>query len=322
MTTLVTGCSGFIGMHLMEALGEAVGVDARPLPRALPGVRFHQIDILDPRLDEVFAKEKVTKVVHLAARSDIRSAEGVDSYLDVNIRGTARLLELCAKHAVKQFVFASSSSVYGGNPNPPFREDDPIEPLSIYGITKRTGELLCHYYSKKFGLSCTVFRFFTVYGERGRADQAVRTFTRLVMEGRPIQRFGDGRSERDYIHVHDVVRGIQAALARDAGTHVVNLGTGRAVPLNDLIRLIGEAAGKEPLIQPVPDIVENVETTCANIDRARALLGWVPTIPIEEGVRRFVAWYRESGALEDAANKPLDGGSHRSGEAFIKQRRH
>ncbi|MBI4021202.1 MAG: GDP-mannose 4,6-dehydratase [Candidatus Aenigmarchaeota archaeon] len=289
---LVTGCSGFIGTHLLRALGpRAVGIDVRP-PR-VEGVRFHHADIQDTAaIAEIIRAEHVTRVVHLAALSDIRGSTNADSYMDINIRALANLLEACK--GLKQFVFASSSAVYGGNRHPPFAETAELEPLSIYGITKRTGEMLCHYYFKKYGLPCVSLRFFTVYGEGGRDDQAVRTFTRLISEGQPIRRFGDGQSSRDYIHVSDVVSGIQACLDVGVGGEVINLGTGRSVSLNTLIDLIGAALGKRPVIEPVQDITENVETTCADVAKARRVLGWTPQVSIEEGIARFVRWYQAS----------------------------
>ena len=290
---LVTGCSGFIGSHLVEKIKEPmVGIDVRP-PQA-DHVKFYDIDILNGDLRKVFEENEISRVVHLAARSDIRSSENVGIYLDVNIRGLANILELSREYGVKQFIFASTSAVYGGNKNPPFSENGDLEPLSIYGITKRAGEMLCHYYSQKYLLPCVCLRFFTVYGEGGRKDQAVRTFTQFIDEGRPVKRFGDGTSKRDYIHVSDIVEGISNVLERDIGNETINLGTGRAVELNYLIELIGKNLGKKPQVEGMENIVENVETTCADISKAKKLLGWEPKISLEEGIQRFVEWYKEN----------------------------
>jgi UDP-glucuronate 4-epimerase len=238
-------------------------------------------------------------VVHLAAVAGVRPsiAEPV-RYESVNVGGTARLLEFCRERGVDRVVFGSSSSVYGNTDEVPFREDQDVgRPISPYAATKRAAELLCHTAHHLHGTAVLALRFFTVYGPRQRPDLAIHKFCRLMADGRPITRYGDGTSERDYTYVDDVVEGIVAGLAwleRDPGAfEIVNLGNSDTVQLSRLIELTGRAMGAEPEIEELPEQPGDVERTRADVSKAERLLGWRPTTGIEEGVERFVGWFRE-----------------------------
>lgn len=317
---LVTGCAGFIGSHLTDALlrrgDEVVGVDnfdpfySPRLKRAFlegalrsPKFTLVEGDILDkPLMERAFSEHKPEVVVHLAAKAGVReSIENPELYTRVNIEGTALLLRLSVKHRAGKFVFASTSAVYGARDSIPFREDDPCEtPASPYGATKRGAEVLCYTFHHLYKLPIVVLRFFTVYGPRQRPDMAVHKFTRQIVRGEPVTMFGDGTSGRDYTYIDDIIEGVLAAIDRDlGGFKVINLGTDRATRLRDLISVIEEALGMRAKIKQLPDQPGDVPITCASIERARRLLGYEPKVPLEEGVRRFVKWYFENKELLD-----------------------
>src|ERR1051325_5287578 len=256
-TILITGGAGFIGSHLVDRLiAEGVwritvvddfndfydpSIKRANIEQHLSNSNFHLVegDIRDfYSLEEVFNEGRFDCVVHLAARAGVRpSLTETRLYVETNINGTTNLLELARQHGVKQFVFGSSSSVYGENKKVPFSEDDPVfKPISPYAATKAAGELLCHTYSHLFGLRCVCLRFFTDYGARQRPDLAIHKFARLISEGRPIPVFGDGTTRRDYTYVDDIIAGVRAALDYEAsGYEVVNLGGSRTVSLSELI---------------------------------------------------------------------------------------
>jgi UDP-glucuronate 4-epimerase len=312
---LVTGGAGFIGSHLVARLlaeggWRVVVVDDfndfydPALKRRNVGPHLgredfalREADIRDrASLDEVFAETRFDCVVHLAARAGVRPslAEPV-LYAETNINGTVNLLELAREHKVRQFVFGSSSSVYGENEKVPFAEDDPVNrPISPYAATKAAGELLCHTYSHLFGLRCVALRFFTVYGARQRPDLAIHKFARLISEGEPIPVFGDGTTRRDYTFVDDIVAGVRAAMDYEESDYeVVNLGGSRTVSLSELIALLERELGREARIDRQPPQPGDVPQTYADVTKARRLLGYDPQTPIEEGIRRFVEWFRE-----------------------------
>jgi len=310
---LVTGGAGFIGSHLVGCLlGEGAWrvhvvddfndfydpeVKRRNVePHAGRGVfKLHEADIRDrAALEEVFKGARFDCVVHLAARAGVRPslAEPV-LYAETNINGTLNLLELARAYGVGQFVFGSSSSVYGENEKVPFAEDDKVsEPISPYAATKAAGELLCHTYSHLFGLRCIALRFFTVYGARQRPDLAIHKFARLISAGRPIPVFGDGTTRRDYTFVDDIIAGVRASMDYAASDYeVFNLGESRTVELRELIGLLEKELGREAIIDRKPLQPGDVPQTFADISKARRLLGYDPRTPIEEGVRRFVEWF-------------------------------
>ncbi len=309
MKILLTGGAGFIGSHLLERLlargDDAAVVDdfndyydpavkRRNLPRG--GFRLHERDIR--RAADLVAAEKPDVLVHLAARAGVRpSLADPVLYDSVNVGGTLALLEACRRAGVGRFLFASSSSVYGNAPAVPFREEDePLQTISPYGITKLLGEHYVRVYSRLHGIRATCLRFFTVYGPRQRPDMAIHKFTAAVAAGREIEMYGDGSTERDYTHITDILQGVLAALDRDESFAVYNLGESRTIPLRRLIELIERFTGKKAKILRRPEQPGDVQRTFASIDRARANLGYAPAVPIEEGLRDFVSWYlRQNG---------------------------
>ncbi|HET6372874.1 MAG TPA: NAD-dependent epimerase/dehydratase family protein [Candidatus Polarisedimenticolia bacterium] len=318
-TILVTGGAGFIGSHLVERLlarGDHVvaldnfdpyydpAIKRRNLEQALASrgggeCRFVEADIRDAKaMQLVFEAETPAAVVHLAARAGVRpSIEDPLLYEEVNVRGTAVLLEACRRHGVNRFLFGSSSSVYGDSTEVPFSEDARVDrPVSPYAATKVAGELLCSTYHHLFGLNVFALRFFTVYGPRQRPEMAIHKFARLILEGKPLPRFGDGRTERDYTYIDDILDGVVKALDKVSGYGVYNLGESRRVSLTALIGLLEKALGRRALVEPMPEQPGDVKMTCADIRRARADLGYNPRVPIEEGIVRFAAWLTRKGA--------------------------
>ena len=314
---LVTGGAGFIGSHLVarllaEGQWRVTVVDdfndfydpalkRRNVSAHLgrEGFSLREADIRDrAALGEVFEGAGFDCIVHLAARAGVRPSllEPV-LYTETNINGTVNLLELARARGVRQFVFGSSSSVYGENEKVPFAEDDPVnKPISPYAATKAAGELLCHTYSHLFGLRCVALRFFTVYGARQRPDLAIHKFARLISEGRPIPVFGDGTTRRDYTYVDDIVAGVRAAMDYEASDYeVVNLGGSRTVELRELIALLEGELGRKARIDRQPPQPGDVPRTYADVSKARRLLGYDPRTPIEEGIRRFVRWFKGEG---------------------------
>ncbi len=318
---LVTGGAGFIGSHLVERLvarGDRVvvldsfdsfydpAVKRRNLANVLASAgedrcKLVEADIRDQEaLEAVFTGHSIDAVVHLAARAGVRpSIQQPILYEEVNVKGTAGLLEACRKHDVSRFVFGSSSSVYGDSTAVPFSEEARVDrPVSPYAATKIAGELQCFTYHHLFGLNVFVLRFFTVYGPRQRPEMAIHKFARHMMQGRPLTRFGDGKTERDYTYVDDILDGVLKALDKVSGYAVYNLGESRRVSLASLIGLLEAALGIRARVEAMPEQPGDVKMTCADITRARADLGYDPSVDLEEGIRRFVAWLR----AEDSAS--------------------
>lgn len=314
---LITGGAGFIGSHLVDRL-LATDVTRITVVDDLndfyepsikhdnikdhlndPRYSIHQIDIRDrAALEQVFKRNNFDCLVHLAARAGVRpSLSEPQLYTETNINGTLNLLELARQHNIKQFVFGSSSSVYGINAKVPFSEDDPIrQPISPYAATKGAGELLCHTYSHLYGLRCICLRFFTVYGPRQRPDLAIHKFAKLITAGKPIPVFGDGTTRRDYTYVDDIIDGVMAAISYDKTSYeVINLGESRTVELNELISLLEKELDAHAIIDRQPPQPGDVPQTFADISKARALLGYDPKTQIEEGLHRFVEWFRMRG---------------------------
>jgi UDP-glucuronate 4-epimerase len=311
---LVTGGAGFIGSHLVERLiGENVWqvsvVDdfnnfyAPELKRANisallgnPNFRLYEIDICNaPGLENVFAENKFDVIVHLAARAGVQpSLCQPQLYAETNIGGTLNLLEMARKFNVKQFVFGSSSSVYGINCKIPFSEEDKIfQPISPYAATKAAGELLCHTYSHLYNIRAVCLRLFTVYGARQRPDLAIRKFSQLILDRKPIQMFGDGTTRRDYTFVDDVIEGVHAAIDyTESDFEIFNLGESQTVELKRLIELLEENLGKKAIIHQKPLQAGDVPQTFADISKARRLLGYNPQTKIEEGIKQFTDWIK------------------------------
>jgi len=315
---LITGGAGFIGSHLVDRL-LATNVERitvvddfndfyKPsikrdnIREHLKDLRYsiHEADIRDlAALADVFNKSNFDCVVHLAARAGVRpSLSEPQLYTETNINGTVNLLELARLHDIKQFVFGSSSSVYGINAKVPFSEDDPIcQPISPYAATKGAGELLCHTYSHLYGLRCICLRFFTVYGPRQRPDLAIHKFAKLISQHQPIPVFGDGSTRRDYTYIDDIIDGVTAAIDYDKSNYeVINLGESRTVELRELISLLEKELDTHAIIERQPPQPGDVPQTFADVSKARALLNYQPKTQIEEGLRRFVEWFRMSGS--------------------------
>lgn len=262
-----------------------------------PQFKLYEADIRNQdQLNSVFSDNRIDCIVHLAARAGVRpSLAQPQLYSETNIAGTLNLLEAARKEGIKQFVFGSSSSVYGANAKVPFSEDDPIRnPISPYAATKAAGELLCHTYSHLYGVRCVCLRFFTVYGARQRPDLAIRKFASLISQGKPIPVFGDGTTRRDYTYIDDILAGVRAAIDYDkSGYEVINLGESRTVELRELISLLEKEIGKKAQIDRQPLQPGDVPQTYADIQKARRLLGYNPSTQIEEGIHKFVVWFNQ-----------------------------
>lgn len=331
MKLLVTGAAGFIGMHasmrLLERGHEVHGIDnlnayydpalkqsrlARL--RALPQFSFEKTDIADaPAISALFSSRRFDAVLHLAAQAGVRySLENPMAYVSANVAGFLNILEGCRSAGIAHLCYASSSSVYGANAEMPFRETDRVDsPVSLYAATKRADELMAHTYSRSFGLPCTGLRFFTAYGPWGRPDMALFIFTRAILEGRPIRVFNGGDMARDFTYIDDVVQAVVALLEapppRSPIDRVFNVGHGTPVPLMDFVRAIEKALGREARIERAPMQSGDVQRTYASTEALRAAIGYSPSTPVEEGVRRFVDWYQAQYAAASAGATGVDG---------------
>jgi len=330
MTVLVTGCAGFIGMHVARRLAErgetVVGVDnlspyydvklkeARLAELApLAAFRFVKLDLADTaRVDELFGRERFDRVVHLAAQAGVRhSLRDPHAYAQANLVAFTNVLEACRRAAVRHLVYASSSSVYGANVRAPFREDDPVDhPVSLYAATKRANELMAHCYSHLYALPTTGLRFFTVYGPWGRPDMSMTLFTQALLAGEPIKVFNHGRMRRDFTYIDDVTAGVLATLDRvpPAGSpsdpdacarpsasaapfRLYNIGNSQPVELLDYIRLLEAATGRKATLDLQPMQPGDVLATAADASALEAAVGFRPATPLAEGIRRYVAWH-------------------------------
>lgn len=307
---LVTGGAGFIGSHLIDRLlaegWKVTNVDNFDsfYNRAIKeeNIKAHfdynnyvlvEADIRD--FDTL--KEKLTGdydvIVHLAAKAGVRpSIKDPITYQEVNVKGTQNLLELAKYLGVKQFIFGSSSSVYGINPNVPWREDDHVlMPISPYASTKVSGELMGHVYSHLYGIRFIALRFFTVYGPRQRPDLAIHKFARKMIKGEPIPIYGDGSSRRDYTYIDDIVRGIRAAMEYDKTMYeVINLGNNHTVSLLEMVKTLEEALGVKAKLEFLPPQPGDVPQTWADVEKARKLLGYEPSFSFKKGICYFVEW--------------------------------
>jgi UDP-glucuronate 4-epimerase len=311
MHILVTGAAGFIGSNLTDRLLEknekVIAIDdfndfydpkikEENLKGAVKNSNFklYRGDIRDKTLiDKIFKENAVDVVCHIAARAGVRpSLQDPILYEEVNCIGTLNLLEAVKKHPVKNFVFASSSSVYGINSKVPFSEDDPIsQPISPYAAPKRPSELMAFTYSHLYKVPVTNLRFFTVYGERGRPEMAVANFTRLIWEGKEIIVNGDGAAKRDFTYIGDILQGVIASVYKPFSYEIINLGESRVVEVNYLISLIEKNLGKKAKIKYLPPAPGDVPITFANINKAKKLLNYEPKVQIEEGIERYVKWF-------------------------------
>jgi UDP-glucuronate 4-epimerase len=312
---LITGAAGFIGSHLAERLllrgDEVVGLDnfdpfyAREAKeqnllgaRRHRGFAFIEADLRNAgAMMELLGRYRPQRVVHLAAKAGVRpSLENPAAYAETNVQGTLNLLLACQRFPVEHFVFASSSSVYGNNVQAACSEEAPTDSqASPYGATKKAGEELCFTHHQSLQIPVTCLRLFTVYGPRQRPDLAIRKFVRLIEAGKPLPFFGDGSSRRDYTFVTDTVDGILAALDRPGGYQIYNLGRGNPVTLSEMVQAVERALGKKAVLDRQPEQPGDVRTTWADITKAKARLGYEPKVELEEGVKRFLGWWRETG---------------------------
>jgi len=313
MRILVTGGAGFIGSHLVERLlaaGHTVAIlddfndfyDPRIKHANIAGfakdVTVHHVDLRDgASVRNLFHREKFEVIAHLAARAGVRpSIQHPQLYYDTNVTGTLHLLEAARAMGVKRFILASSSSVYGASKIVPFSEDQHLtQTLSPYAATKIAGEFLCSTYSHLYQLRVVALRYFTVYGPRQRPDLAIHQFTRRIHAGQPIEQFGNGTTRRDYTYIDDVIQGTMAAL-RYEGPHfdIFNLGESETIQLKDLIVAIENALGKKAKINQLPEQPGDMPLTCADISKARKLLGYNPTTGFSEGLPKFVDWFLQT----------------------------
>jgi len=331
MKHLVTGAAGFIGYHVCERLlargDEVVGLDnlndyyEPALKRARldrlarqPSFRFARAELADQgAVDELFATERFPRVIHLAAQAGVRySVTHPHAYATSNLAGFLNVLEGCRHHGVEHLTYASSSSVYGLNSATPFSESQNVDhPVSLYAATKKSNELMAHAYAHLYGTRVTGLRFFTVYGPWGRPDMAYFLFTRAIFEGRPIQVFNHGKMRRDFTYIDDVVEGVVKVSDRPASPsaawsgsdpdpatspapyRLYNIGNNQSSELMDLIQAVERAVGKTAEKIFVPMQQGDVPTTYANIDALDRDFGYRPGTPLDVGIARFVAWYRE-----------------------------
>jgi len=314
---VVTGGAGFIGSNLI-----------RSLIRLQPGTRITCIDDFDPfysadiknlnirdfktdpgfrlisnDLSKTTGKEladlvsgEVDAIIHLAAKAGVRpSIQNPLAYQQANVIGLQNMLEFAREKKITQFIFASSSSVYGINDHFPWKEDERLLPISPYASTKLSGEMLGHVYSKLFGIRFVVLRFFTVFGPAQRPDLAIHKFTKSILKGKPISMFGDGSTSRDYTYVTDTVQGIRGAITYDqSGFEIFNLGNNYTITLSELIAAIEEMTGQKAIIDHLPDQPGDVPKTFADISKAKRQLGYDPQTKLKEGLKNFYDWFREN----------------------------
>lgn len=331
MRILVTGAAGFIGFHLARRLlargDKIVGLDnlnnyydvslkrsRLALLEGRPNFRFVKLDLSDrPAMERLFGEEKFERVAHLAAQAGVRySLVNPHAYVEANVVGFMNILEGCRKHGIAHLVYASSSSVYGANAKLPFSVHDNVDhPVSLYAATKKANELMAHTYSHLYNLPTTGLRFFTVYGPWGRPDMALFKFTRAILDGQPIDVYNHGNMQRDFTYIDDIVEGVVRVIDRvptgnpgwdgvkpDPGTSrapykIYNIGNHQPVELLHLIDTLERALGKRAQRRLLPMQPGDVPATFADIDDLTRDTGFRPTTSIEEGVPKFVAWYRE-----------------------------
>lgn len=313
MKVLVTGTAGFIGFHLarhlLERGDEVVGYDnvndyydvslkeARlDILEGYERYSFHRADLENKeKLDSVVKKEKPDKFCNLAAQAGVRySLEHPEAYIGSNLVGFLNVLETCRHNGIKDLVYASSSSVYGGNEKIPFSVEDNVDsPISLYAATKKSNELMAHVYSHLFGLNTTGLRFFTVYGPFGRPDMALFKFTKAIAAGETIDVYNFGKMERDFTYIEDIVSGITACLDKPFRYEVFNLGNNRPSDLEYFISLIEKELGKNAEKNYLPMQPGDVPRTFADIDHSKELLGYEPRTSLDVGVKKFIDWYKE-----------------------------
>lgn len=313
LNILVTGCAGFIGSNLCDKLLEqghfVLGVDHLsdyydPIIKinniahnfSHPDFKFLVKNVKEKeKFDKIFKKYKLNVIIHLAARAGVReSIEKPLEFKDTNISGTLNLLELAKQYNIKQFIFASSSSVYGNNKKIPFSEADHVEePISPYATSKRACESYCYTYNYLFKLPVIILRFFNVYGPRNRPDMAHYKFTKAILEQKPITKYGDGSTSRDYTYIDDIIEGIIACLDKKFNFEIFNLGNHTPITLNKMIATLEKVIGKKAKIEQKLIPAGDVMRTYANISKAKKLLNWEPKTPYKQGVKKLVEWFKD-----------------------------
>jgi len=310
---LITGAAGFIGYHLCKSLledgYEVLGIDnlndyydtnlkqARlEQLKQFKSFLFNKVDIADREsLTKLFQSFNPQKIVNLAAQPGVRySIENPYNYMDSNLLGFLNIIELCRNNEVKNFIYASSSSVYGGNKKIPFSVEDRVnQPLSLYGSTKRANELIAHSYSHLYGLHTTGLRYFTVYGPWYRPDMAIFIFTQKIMAGKPIPVFNNGNIKRDFTYIDDVISGTRSAIEKNYKCEIFNLGNSKSESLMKLIGMIEKDLGKKAQIEYLPMQPGDVKESLADIKKSTEKLGYKPIITINKGIPQFTKWYKE-----------------------------
>lgn len=315
MKILITGAAGFIGMHLAQRLlaegNDVVGIDnfndyysvALKEARhdrllAMSGYEGHRCDLCDwPQLEAIFKVGRFDVVCNLAAQAGVRySLENPAAYIKSNLEGFGNILECCRRYDVPKLVYASSSSVYGGNKKLPFSEDDVVDhPVSLYAATKKSNELMAHAYTHLYGIQSIGLRFFTVYGPWGRPDMAMWLFTEAMLAGRSINVFNHGKMMRDFTYIDDIISGVMATIESKTldPYEVLNIGNNRSEKLMRLIEVIGQTLEVEPKMVMLPMQPGDVPTTYADISRISSKLGYAPATTIETGIPEFIKWYKQ-----------------------------
>ncbi len=309
----ITGAAGFIGFHIARQLSlrgdHVLGFDnfnhyynpqlkrmrAQELQKT--GVSIIEGDICDASLvHESIQKHRTTHLVHLAAQAGVRySLINPHAYIKTNVDGFVNILEACRLNQTMKLTYASSSSVYGRNTKVPFSIEDPTDQqASLYGVTKKTNELMAHTYHHLYNISVTGLRFFTVYGPWGRPDMAYYSFTKAILAGQPIEVYNHGKLERDFTYIEDIVNGTIAAIDLGAKCELFNLGNHRPVALMDFISILEKSLGKKAILKQIPMQSGDVLTTYADISHSTKKLGFIPQTPLEEGIPRFISWYKQT----------------------------
>jgi UDP-glucuronate 4-epimerase len=311
LNILVTGSAGFIGFHtakkLLDRGDKVIGVDnfndyydpklkedRNKILEKYKNFKLYRINFADyKKLEKVFQKEKINKICHLGAQAGVRySISHPFVYEESNIKGMLNLLELARHYRVKDFIFASSSSVYGNNKKVPFSEKNSVDkPISLYAASKKADELMAYTYHHLYGLNCTGLRFFTVYGPWGRPDMAYYKFTSLIEQNKPIEIYNNGNHSRDFTYIDDIVDGVIKSLDKSYSYEIINLGNNKPTELLYFIKLIEKQLGKKAKRKMLPMQAGDVEKTYADIKKAKKLLGFKPKIKIEKGIINFINWY-------------------------------
>ncbi|MDO8648470.1 MAG: GDP-mannose 4,6-dehydratase [Candidatus Peregrinibacteria bacterium] len=311
MKVFLTGCAGFIGYHttlrLLERGDQVIGID-NVSPYYDPKLKERRLELLNDKRGFTFVRgdildrplvaetmKGVDRVCHLAALAGVRySFEHPEEYISINIEGFFNILDEARKQEIAGMIYASSSSVYGGNTKLPSSEEDRVDDqLSLYGMNKKDNELMAHTYHHLYGFPVTGLRFFTVYGPWGRPDMALFLFTDALLNDRPLQIFGEGKMQRDFTYIDDIVSGIVASIDKNYPEEIFNLGCGRQEELMDYVKVIEESCGREAKKEFLPMQPGDVRASLADISKAKKMLGFEPKTTIREGVPKFVEWYRE-----------------------------